>query len=212
LGNAAVQRLVLHQKSGGNVQRLFGFGKKKAPTTTTPTPTPLQGEEMWAALFKERALWNIFVRFAMSEHSHENTDFYEQVKSFEKSPSQELAQNIYDLWVAAGSEHEINVVQKQRDAVKQKLDKRQIDQNLFSDLKTATEFNMSDTLSRFKVKDEYLNLFYQALTAAGYQWQQFIDFFPLDYKPPQKPATPTTWDKIKGFFGGKKKNNNSNNP
>lgn len=114
---------------------------------------------------------NAFYRFAIQEFSTENFECYEAIQRYKQKPRRSVAIQIYNTWVKAGAEKEINTDQSKRDAVyskvkdyeeqkqkqsffnklARKLQSGQAgDPTLFDDIQKVLLVNMTDTFFRWR--------------------------------------------------------------
>jgi len=121
-------------------------------------------------LMEDGFFFSTFLTFARSEFSAENLEFWRDVQQFRKSgfPTVISARVIYSKYVAAGSQHEINIRNVTRDQVKRSLMQLQgVYEGGFSDRHTMagvfddaifeTMTTIGDTYSRFIFSPAYEN-------------------------------------------------------
>ena len=113
-------------------------------------------------LMQDGFFFSAFLSFARSEFSAENLEFWRDVEQFKKLgfPTVINARVIYSKYVAAGSQHEINIRNVTRDQVKRSLMQLQgvyeggfVDRHtlagVFDDAIFETMTTIGDTYSRF---------------------------------------------------------------
>ena len=119
-------------------------------------------------LMEDGFFFAAFLSFATQEFSGENLEFWRDVQQFRKLgfPTVLNARVIYSKYVAAGSQHEINIRNATRDDIKRKLGQLQgiYESNfsdrhalagVFDDAMVENMMTLSDTYSRRIFSDGY---------------------------------------------------------
>jgi hypothetical protein len=138
--------------------------KKDAPKKDAPKKNLLE------TLFKSDFRDN-FYRFTKEEFSSENVECYEAIKRYQQKPSRSVAIQIYNTYVKAGSDKELNIPDSERDAVYTKVQKYEEekskqsvlnklarkfqkgqlgDPTLFDDIERVVKMNLTDTFRRWR--------------------------------------------------------------
>jgi hypothetical protein len=107
-------------------------------------------------LLENSEFHDLFKEFAKSEWSTENLSCYDDLIEFEKSPSIEKLNPMMELYFnGAISELEVNVQGALLVAVKEKINRGEITNNMFEEIKSVVVSNLLDTQSRFIWTSDY---------------------------------------------------------
>lgn len=138
-----------------------------------------------------------FTLFCEREFSLENLLLFKQVSDFKKSPSLELAQEIFSKYLnGAESDFEINISRFICDEVKAKISTGSINASLFSKVEGPMNSNLADTWSRFSYQSWYVNYMDSRKTQAELiegAPRLNIDFLRFQSDAPTESDPRTSW-------------------
>lgn len=102
-----------------------------------------------AALARQDELRSDLHAFSKTLYAEENIDFYLAVRDYQANPTPQVAQFLFDTYVAEDSPKQVNLSGKTLTAVTQALNTTGATSNLFQAAMPETLDNISDTLGKF---------------------------------------------------------------
>jgi hypothetical protein len=134
------------QQTGGTVQRLFGWGSKKAESGN--------GEMMtWLT---DQTKVGHFMEYAETEYNAENVKAWLAIRHFRKFPNIYDARALFDRYVSTSAPEQVNLGGKEVRVIEADLKQAEqggqenVPSTLFDPALAPLETNMTDTFARFK--------------------------------------------------------------
>lgn len=106
-------------------------------------------------MIANESLYNLFLEFSQAEWSSENLLYYRAVIKFQKEPTIQEANRIYDNFLKLNSPCEINISRQICNEIKENIDQEKIRPLLFEKSLNTVRTNLNDTYSRFLSSGKY---------------------------------------------------------
>lgn len=127
---------------------------------------PPPSDDMLTAILNDKLGHEIFFKFAKSEYSIENIACWDDIQKYKEEKDQvikkQLSRQIFEKYLNGDeAELEVNVPRKLCTVVLEKIETGEIAKHLFNDIENALVINLSDTLTRLILTNEYSNYILQ---------------------------------------------------